>query len=271
LAGPSASVSDLSISGFFSDGWDQPWSKYPRGEGTPDMSLLRVQTNFLVQLFRLDTTLETGRTSPAFSQGEMVTGTVEYALNRRFMPGVFLNHQWLKGRDGHPDGDGTAGGLFGRFQLIENQNSSLAVSLKMTLPDHDLGEHVTTWSYALAGWENLAPLGLGRTGLYYHLQHEMLGGPLPAGGARNDMTYDLSLTHTWSSPHAALQNLTTFVEGYGKTLLDGDHSGRTTVSLTPGFRFTLASRHILMFGLDVPVAGPRSNDNVFRITWIANF
>ena len=267
---PQGTVSDLSLASFLSEGWDRPWSKFQRGEGTPDMSLLRVQTNFLVQLFRLDTTLETGRTSPAFSGGESVMSTVEYALDRRFMPGVFVNHQWLTGRHG-PDDDGSAGGLFGRFQLIETQQSSLAFTLKMVLPDHDLGEHLTTWSHALAGWQDLSPLGLGRTGLYYHVQHEMPGGPAPAGATRNDATYDLSLATTWSSPHATLENFTTFVEAYGKTLLDGEHAERTNLWLTPGFRFTLSSRHILMFGVDIPVDGPRPNDQLFRFTWIANF
>jgi len=261
---------DLSLSDFFSKGWNEPWSKRQRGDGTPDMSLLRVQTNFLVQLFRLDTSLETGRSSPAFSRGEFVSGTVEYAFNRRFMPGVFVNHQWLEGRHG-PDEDGTAGGLFARLQLVENRASSLALNFKVALPDRDLGEHLTTWSYALAGWQDLAPLGLGRTGLYYHAQHEIFAGPQVSGGTRNDLTYDLSLAKTWSSPHAPLENFTTFVEAFGRTLLDGTHQGRTTTALTPGFRFTLAGRHILMCGVDLPVTSPRSNNQVFRFTWIANF
>jgi len=265
-----APLSTLSLANFFDEGWDQPWSKFKRGEGTPDMSLLRVQTNFLVQLFRLDTTLEAGRTSHAFSQGESVTSIVEYALNRRFMPGVYLSHQWLEGRN-RPDDDGSAGGLFTRFQLIEQQQSSLALTLKMALPNHDLGDHLTTWSYMLAGWQDLAPLGLGRTGLYYHVQHEMPGGPAAPGAARNDVTYDVSLATTWTSPHAKLENFTTFVEAYAKTLLDGHHSGRTTTSITPGFRFTLASKHILMFGVDLPVGGQQPYEENFRFTWIANF
>ncbi|MCE9519805.1 MAG: hypothetical protein K8R87_09670 [Verrucomicrobia bacterium] len=270
IGNSSDAPADLSLSNFFSEGWNQPWSKLQRGEGTPDMSLLRVQTNFLVQLFRLDTSLETGRRSPGFSQSEFVNATVEYALNRRFMPAVFVNHQWLKGRHGSSE-DGTAGGIFGRLQLIENRQSSLALNLKVSLPDRDVGEHLTTWSYALAGWEDLSPLGLGRTGFYYHVQHEIFAGPMATGGTRNDATYDVSLAKSWSSPQATLANFTTFVEGFGRTLLDGEHQGRTTTVLTPGFRFTLARRHILMCGVDLPVTSPRANDQIFRFTWISNF
>ena len=38
---PQGTLSDLSLANLFSEGWDQPWSKFQRGEGTPDMSLLR--------------------------------------------------------------------------------------------------------------------------------------------------------------------------------------------------------------------------------------
>ena len=263
-------LTPLSLDNFLSEGWDQPWSKWPRGEGTPDMSLLRVQTNFLVQLARLDTAYEVGRTSPAFSESGFATGIVEYAVNRRFMPGFYVSHQWLEGRN-RPDDDGSAGGVFGRFQLIEGPESSLALNVKAALPNHDLGEHLTTWSYALAGWRDLAPLGLGRTGLYWHVQHELPAGPRPAGAAHNDVTYALAVATSWTSPHATLANFTTFVEAYGKTLLDGSHAGRTTTTLTPGFRFTLGGKHILMAGVDLPVGGQQPDEAMFRLTWISNF
>ena len=263
-------LSNLSLANFFSTGWDEPWEKRARGDGTPDMSLLRVQTNFLVQLLRIDTFLETGMTAPGAIRSEYVNSTVEYALNRRFMAGVFTSHQWIEKANG-ADKDGTAGGLFGRFQMVDQQHSSMALNLKMVLPDTDLGERATTWSYALAGWRDLQGCGLCRTGLYWHLQHELAGGPVARGAARNDLNYALSLATTWTSPHATLENLTTFVEAAGKTLLDGDYSGRTVLSLTPGFRFTLGGRQIFMVGADVPVAGPRAFDTLYRLTYIYNF
>jgi hypothetical protein len=263
-------LSDLSLSNFFSDGWDETWSKRSRGDGTPDMSLLRVQTNFLVQLLRVDTYLETGMNAPA-ERSEFTNATIEYAFNRRLLLAFFLGHQWIESAGGKSDRDGPFGGLFTRFQLADTAHSSLALNLKMTLPNTDLGEHATTWSYALAGWQDLQTLGLGRTGLYYHVQHEIAGGPVPGSNARNDVTYDLSLAHSWTGPGSTFENLTTFVEAYGKSLLDGDHTGRTIVSLTPGFRFTLGKKHIFMAGVDLPLAGPRSFDALYRLTYIFNF
>ncbi len=262
-------LSDLSLSNF-STGWDEPWVKRARGDGTPDMSLLRVQTNFLVQLLRLDTFLETGMTAPGAIRSEFANATVEYALNRRFMAAVFTSHQWLE-KTGGADKDGEAGGVFGRLQLVDKLHSSLAFNVKMALPNIDLGEHTTTWSYALAGWEDLQGCGLGRTGLYWHLQHEMAGGPTTPGAARNDVAYALSLATTWTKPHDSLENFTTFVEAAGKTLVDGDHSGRTYLSLTPGFRFTQGGRHVWMAGVDLPVDGPRAFDALYRLTYIVSF
>jgi hypothetical protein len=268
--GRTGAAPDLSLSDFFSTGWDEPWEKRPRGDGTPDMSLLRVQTNFLAQLLRLDTFVETGMTAPGARRSEFVNGTIEYALSRRFMPAIFLSHQWLGESQGRGK-DGAAGGFFGRLQLVDGQRSSLALNLKMALPNTDVGEHATIWSYALAGWADLATLGMGRTGLYWHLQHEMAGGPTAPGAARNDAAYALSLAASWTGPQAALGNLTTFAEAAGKTLLDGDHSGRTALTITPGFRFTLGGRHILMAGVDVPVAGPKAFGSLYRLTYIFNF
>ncbi len=263
-------VSDLRLSTFFTEGWDQPWAKRPRGDNTPDMALLRTQSNFPVQLFRLDTFAETDMTSPKFERTELATAIVEYAINRRFMPALFVTHQWMEGRDGQ-DEDGTTGGVFGRFHLLEDATASYALNVKMVLPNRDLGDHRTIWSYALAGWHDLAPLGLSRTGLYWHVQHELYAGPHAVGAVQNDVTYALSLAKTWSSPSANFGNFTTFVESFGRTQLDGDHSGITSVTLTPGFRFTLDHKHVLMMGCDIPLSEERAYEHLVRLTWIMNF
>src|SRR5262249_22104488 len=45
-------LSDLTITNFFTEGWNQPWAK--RKRYTPDMALLKVTTNFLEREFRFD-------------------------------------------------------------------------------------------------------------------------------------------------------------------------------------------------------------------------
>jgi hypothetical protein len=265
-----ASLSDLSLSNFFSDGWSEPWSRRSRGDGTPDMSLLRVQTNFLVQLFRLDTYVETGVRSPTTRQIEYANATVEYAVSRRLMFAVFTNIEEHDSRISTGE-HGFSGGFFSRVQLVDSAGSSEALTFKVAAPDTRLGERQTTLSYILSGWQDLEAFGLTRTGLYFHAQHEILAGPHAAGAKTNDVTYDLSLARTWTAADSPVENFTTFVEAYGKTDINGKRSGSTALSITPGFRFNLWTRQILMFGVDIPVSHPRTYDNIFRLTYIANF
>lgn len=261
---------DLTLSGFFSTGWNQPWKKYPRGEGTPDMSLLRVQTNFLAQLFRTDLAIQENRDENPIETNTLLTGTLEYAVNRRLMLAVIGNYRWLDARSGD-DEDGGAVAAFARFHLLETKHSSLAFTFRAGFPNRELHEKDTTLGFALAGWQDLAPLGLGRTGLYYHVQEETLAGPTKPGARRNSLTYAVSLAHTWTKPDAFLGNTTTFVEGYGRTDLDGDDKGHTLFTITPGVRATIAHRHILMAGVEFPLTDERPFDRILRFTYIFNF
>ena len=49
---------DLTLANFFSAGWDDEWAKQERATGTPNMALLRVQTNFIEREFRANYYLE---------------------------------------------------------------------------------------------------------------------------------------------------------------------------------------------------------------------
>jgi hypothetical protein len=169
------------------------------------------------------------------------------------------------------DSEGSAIGGFARLQLVDTASSSLATTFKAALPNHDIGEQDTTLSLAVAGWQDLAPFGLKRMGLYYHLQEETLAGPAKPGSPRNDLTYDVSLARTWSSPESYFGNATTFLEAYGRTDLDGIHNGRSTLTLTPGLRATIAHRHIVMAGVEFPVTDPRPYERIVRLTYIYNF
>jgi hypothetical protein len=262
--------SDLTVGNFFSSGWDQAWARRSRGDNTPDMSLLRVQTNFLVRLSRTDLAIQQNPVSDAIRQVESLTETVEYPFNRRIQIAVVGNYQWLNAREGD-DIKGGAVGAFTRVQLVDTRSSSLAMTLRGTFPNHGLDIKTTTISLAIEGWQDLAPIGLHRTGLYYHLQEETQAGPVVPGGVRNDLTYDLSLARTWTGPNALLGNATTFVEAYTKTNLDGARRGETTLTLTPGVRVNVAQRHILMAGVDFPLTSPRPYDRVIRVTYIFNF
>jgi hypothetical protein len=133
----------------------------------------------------------------------------------------------------------------------------------------------------LAGFEDLAcRLNLNRVGLYYSVLFDSLAGPRAPGAKQNDVSYDISIAKTLTDPDTPfLGNFTVFVENFAETRLDGDHAGRTFVSITPGIRFNLGKSNRINFGLDnwlmlgvdIPVAGPKPWDAIYRFTYIKNF
>lgn len=261
---------DLTVSNFLFAGWDEPWLRRSRGLGTPNMSLLRVQTNFLGQLSRTDYAHQVNLSEAQVRSTDTLGEIVEYAFNRRLMLAVVGNYRWINERAGD-DPEGATGAAFARLQWVDTATHSLAMTLRAGLPYRDLGEKNTTLSLAVAGWQDLAPLGLKRVGLYYHLQEETLAGPVKAGHRRHDLTYAISLAKTWTSPDSFFGNASTFIEAYAKTDLDGDDRGHTLITLTPGIRATFLHRHILMGGVEFPVTTPRPYERIVRLTYIYNF
>lgn len=266
----SSTLSDLTLANLFSDGWGESWVKRPHPEEAPDLTLLRVQSNLLLQSLRTDSYYERPTATDKSRAVEYVSQTVEYALDRRLMLAVFGNYQWLDRREGDDGQGGSYGGLV-RLQLWDVPHASYALNFRVAAPNDGLGEKQTLTSVALAGWHDLTTLGLRRAGVYWHVQGETEWGPGAPGARRNDLTYDLSLAQTWSRPDSGLGNFSTFLEAYAKTDLDGPHSSRTGVTLTPGFRFNLYHHHVVMFGVDIPVTTPRPFDQIFRLTYIYSF
>ena len=263
-------LSDLSLADFFGSGWKEPWVKRPHPDGAPDLTLLRVQSNLLLRSSRTDYYFERTTAANKDRSVQYASELIEYPFNRRLMLGVFGNYQWIDGRAA-ADREGGAYGALVRLQLIDLPHTSYAFNYRALAPNDGLGEKETLNSFALAGWHDLTPLGLNRMGLYWHVQEETYFGPGAPGSRRNDLTYDFSLAKTWTSPGAALGNLSTFLEAYSKTDLDGHYSGHSVVMLTPGLRFNVQHHHVFMFGVDVPLNDPRPYDDLFRFTYIYSF
>lgn len=265
-----ASASDLSFDNLLTAGWDEPWSRRPHPDGAPDLTLLRVQTNLLLDSLRTDYYYE--RTTPAGAEGHIhyVSQLLEYSLDRRLMLAAFGAYQSETGRFETGRDGGAYGGLI-RLQLVDTPHASYALNVKATAPNGGVGQEQTVTSWALAGWHDLARAGLGKVGIYWHVQEETALGPAAPASQRNDLTYDLTLAKTWSSPTAPIGQFSTFLETYAKTALDGSKRGQSTATLTPGFRFNLFRHHVFMFGFDVPVVEPRPFDQLYRFTYIYSF
>jgi hypothetical protein len=210
-----------------------------------------------------------------------VDAFIAYAFNRRFMAEVFANEQWFDGRGKSADVSGPTARLVGRVQLISTADSSYTFNFQCIVPDPGLGVHQTSFGYGLAGFEDLThQLGLYRVGLYYSVLFDSLAGPHAVGAVQNDVQYDVTIAKTLTRPETPLiGNFTLFAELFAQTMLDGDHSGRTLVEVTPGFRFNLGALkginlgldNWIMGGVDIPLAGPKPWDAIYRLTYIKNF
>jgi len=278
--GEGKGLSDLTLSNFFSAGWNEEWAKRQRATGTPDFALLRVQTNFLEREFRADYFFENNIHSAARKDLNSFQSLIAWGFNRRFMIEVLGNYQWIDARKGM-DLDGGSPSLVGRVQLVDTESSSYSFNFRAVAPNTGIGEHQTTLSYGLAGFEDLAcRLHLDRVGLYYSFLFDSLAGPREPGARQNDVAYDITLAKTLTAPETpCFGSFTVFVEHFAQTDLDGDHAGRTLVSITPGVRFNLGKSdrvkfgkdNWLLFGVDIPVAGPKPWDAIYRVSYIKNF
>jgi hypothetical protein len=264
-------LSDLSLGNFFTAGWDQTWEKWRRS--TPDMALLRVTTNFLEREFRLDYVLTNTAHNANLDHTDLANGLMAYGLNRRLMLEVIANYQWnVSPTDTVTSGGG--GGFLARFQLVENATQSYSFQARVSPANKGIGQTQTSLTFGLAGWQDMHALApaLGRFGLYYSFQYENLAGAHKVGATQNDISYDVSVTETWTSPTTPVfGNFTTFLEAFATTILDGANSGKTTVSLTPGFRFWFIPENSFSVGVDIPVTKAPAFHSIFRATYILNF
>ncbi len=264
-------LSDLSIGNFFTEGWNQGWEKWRHH--TPDMALLRVTTNFLERELRADYANTSVANSTTLDSTDFLNMLIAYAVNRRLMLEVIGNYQWND--PVHPPPVSGSGAAFlTRFQLVENADQSYSFQARVSAPNRGIGGTQTSLQFGLAGWQDVHSWvpALGRFGLYYSFQYEALLGPRKAGATQNDIGYDVSLAETWTAPSTKFfDNVTTFVEFFGQTFLDGASSGKTNVTVTPGFRFWFVPENSISFGVDFPVSRQPAIHSVYRATYILNF
>jgi hypothetical protein len=270
-----AQPSNLTLSNFFTEGWNQEWTHRYTPGGAPDMALLHVTTNFLEREFRFDFYSQRNKGSNSTGDVEFADALVAYGLNRRFMLEVVGNYELDNARSFGSSSAGAAA-LVGRVQLVDVPGSSLAFNLKVTSPYEGLTDKgtakATTIFPALAGWQDLTCYGLKKVGFYYSIGPDTFAGPVNPGEKHNDLAYTVALAKTWTERDVPLYgNFTTFVEWYAVTNLDGDRTDSTTFNMTPGIRLHLTHNNVLIAGVDVPVASPHAFYETFRLTYIYDF
>lgn len=264
-----APLSDLTLGNFFSSGWSDDWAKRERASGTPDYALLRVQTNFLEREFRLNGFYQSNINSAVRQSLYDVDGLAAWGFNRRLMLAVVGNFQWADNRAG-TSVFGSASAAAARVQLVDTECGSLALNLRATAPNSGLGENGALLSYGLAGFDDLGKLW-DQLGLYYSVGFDSFTA-VPVSGERHTQASVIVTPAKTLLPTSApvVGALTVFLENVVQSDLDGTHSGRTSYGLSPGVRFSPAKENWFLFGVDLPVAGYRNADAIYRFSYIRN-
>jgi hypothetical protein len=237
------------------------------------MALLKVTTNFLERELRVDYAFASLLANARYGSANLLNSLLAYAVNRRLMLEIIANYQWNIA-DGTVATNGLGGAALIRFQLVDAATASYSAQIRVSAPNKGIGLTQTTLGYYLAGWQDVRAWlpALGRVGLYYSFQYDNLQGPAAPGALRNSISYDVSVARTWTDARTpVVGDLTTFLELYGTTALDGDAAGKTVLSLTPGVRFWFVPRNSLTAGVELPISQYPPWSVVGRATYILNF
>ncbi|HVP69243.1 MAG TPA: hypothetical protein VMT17_18485 [Anaeromyxobacteraceae bacterium] len=264
-------LTDLTPLNFFTEGWADPWAH--RHRYTPDMALLRVTTNFLERELRFDYVYTNVAENKTLDNTQNASALLAYGLDRRLMVEVITNYQWNVNQNGSTT-NGAGGGFLARLQLVDTPGQSYSFQLKVAPPNKGIGQTTTVLGYYLAGWQDMHELlpFLGRMGLYFSLDYDNSQGPAKAGATRNVLNYDVSLAETWTpSDMLVVGNLTTFLEFYASTPLDGTANGKTSFWITPGIRFWFLPKNSFTFGVDFEVSNYPTAPEIYRVNYILNF
>jgi len=279
-AGGQETLPDLTLANFFSAGWNEDFAVRQRESGTPDYPLLRVQTNEVLRLFRLNYYEQANLNNRTRKDLINTDAFIDWGFNRRIMIELDGAYQWVDPRTG-PDTSGGSTYLLTRIKLIDTEASACTFNFKVATPNPSLAVFDTTITSALCGFEDLSYwFNLDRVGLYYTVSLDNQAGPAAVGAQRNDVQYCLSVAKTVTGPDAPVfQMLTLFEENFVQTLLDGPTTGRTYVTMTPGLRFNfgpsncwkMGSNNVLILGVDIPVTTYQPWCATWRLSYIKVF
>lgn len=290
LVGP-ASPDDwmpLTLGTFFSEGWDQPFTRAPEGtRGAPKQNWDATPSGIFGRYATLDffytndlqpvPGLFLPTNAPFVPVHPRTTGS-QYGLYSTFLLPLSARFQLMLGttflsdNKSSPDGNyvGNWGdtGIAARFHLIEQRDFSMVAFLDERIPTGKSvnGNDINLVTPGLEFWWNFAPQWV-----------------LRGGTAINILTGRKSATSSFSNQLSIGRYLTTRDARFFKELVvhatfsamsdvSGGDGYLTDVYVFPGARFGLGNdqRWYVMGGLQVPLAGPRpfTWQPQFSLTWV---
>ena len=283
---PEPEPEPLTLLNFFSAGWDKPFRNRSRFGRAPRLHLFTTKQPFLDREVRGNFNF-LGNAEFGLANIYEVDFEFEIPFNRRYMIDVEPRYSWIQGRRGSRDVDALGLSLINFFQLVDTYDTTFNFQFGVTPPTEGLGIEVeeeeseelqgqsepTELNFVLAGFQDVThTLGWYRTGISGHLEYITLVGPNEPAESDHIVTYGVSIAKTLTDPDSPMfRDFTVFVENFGAVLLDGEESGQTNITLTPGFRWNFGqveSPWWFMTGVEVPVSSPREFDYTVRFSII---
>jgi hypothetical protein len=246
----------LPLRTFFSEGWFEPWNYPPASSGgAPRQGWINGLNGVFFRLFVFDFTYENDLHKNG--NGYLGTYTIFVPVSRRFQ--VRLDVPFIESNKGGRSDSyhGNFGDLVvsSRFLLSESQDLSQVFATVIRTPTGaaENGNPQTTLTPQYEFWYGGLPAGWvvrGGTGVTV---------PVTNAGARTTANYDLALGKYWT-PHdaAPFGDFVTYLAVDGSSTLDDRGRRHSFLSLTPGLRTHLGDDWYFLFGVDVPVTGPKS-------------
>ncbi|MFQ5862576.1 MAG: transporter [Candidatus Brocadiales bacterium] len=253
---------DLTLSNFFSEGWEFTWWEEPeRGpDQAPRFRLLKIPATVFEREVRMNYSFTNNGDSGKLDEHEWEL-EFEMPVSRRLL--IEVEPKVLSvSPDNSDDHSGFGDTSFlARIMLFETRNTTLLSVLDAKFPTGDenreLGSGKTTISPGLGFWRDL--------GRRFAL-HSFFGLNIPIGGTTNadpdtTVNYGAALTKTLTpKDKPLLGDLTLFVELNGSSDV-GSRDDTTVVSILPGIRWNLGHEFWLMPGIELPVIGRDEFDN----------
>ena len=245
----------LSLSTFFTEGWNEPFDYPVDGSGgAPRQGWINSLDGVFYRLWFLSYR----HTQNFHDNGnqDIARYTLFAPVSRRFqirfdVP-FFVSNRGGQNNDYHNNfGDFV---ISPRFLLSESQDFSqiLGVSIRTPTGEKENGNDVTSVTPEYEFWSNVYKAWVMRGGIGTTL-------PTQSNRGRYSFNYNFAIG-TYLTPHdrTPFGDLTLYVAANGLTTLDNRASDVDFFSLTPGFRSHMGHDWYLLGGVEFPLTGPNS-------------
>ncbi len=263
---------DLTLSNFFSEGWQVGQWEEPEQESdqSPRFRLLKIPATVFEREVRMNYSFTNNGDTGKLDEHEWEL-EFEVPVSRRLLLEVEPSIVSISPKnDNDHNGFGDTS-LITRVMLIETRSTTLLSILDVKLPTEDedlgLGSSMTTITPGIGIWRDL--------GGHYAL-HSFLGFDIPVGGKSEEdpdatVIYGAALTKTITPKDTPFfGNLTFFVEFNGSSDMGSDDD-TTVVSILPGTRWNLGHDFWLMPGIEFPVIGQDEFDSRIWLSVLKDF